>query len=81
MANPLAWAEDQFDASLWGDGSVLGVDFARFNVKNAVLPGRYEAQIYVNNEEKGESDIILLIILPQVGQNYALRLNFKKYWI
>lgn len=39
LANPLAWAEDQFDASLWGDGSVLGVDFARFNVKNAVLPG------------------------------------------
>lgn len=58
LANPLAWAEDQFDASLWGGGSVLGIDFARFNVKNAVLPGRYEAQIYVNNEEKGESDII-----------------------
>ncbi len=58
LANPVAWAEDQFDASLWGGGSVLGIDFARFNVKNAVLPGRYEAQIYVNNEEKGESDII-----------------------
>ncbi|XVH75922.1 FimD/PapC N-terminal domain-containing protein [Haemophilus influenzae] len=58
LVNPLAYAEDQFDASLWGGGSVLGIDFARFNVKNAVLPGRYEAQIYVNNEEKGESDII-----------------------
>ena len=33
LANPVAWAEDQFDASLWGGGSVLGIDFARFNVK------------------------------------------------
>ncbi|EDJ89182.1 hypothetical protein CGSHi22121_01885 [Haemophilus influenzae 22.1-21] len=39
LANPVAWAEDQFDASLWGGGSVLGIDFARFNVKMPCYQG------------------------------------------
>lgn len=52
-----AWAEDEFDASLWGDGSVLGVDFARFNQKNAVMPGEYDADVWVNGIFKGSTKL------------------------
>ena len=48
---------DEFDASLWGGGSVLGVDFARFNQANAVLPGEYRADIWVNNQLKGHETL------------------------
>lgn len=50
-------AEDEFDASLWGNGSVLGVDFARFNHKNAVMPGEYEADVWVNGIFKGNTKL------------------------
>lgn len=50
-------AEDEFDASLWGNGSVLGIDFARFNHKNAVIPGEYQAEIWVNDSFKGNETL------------------------
>lgn len=51
------WAEDEFDPALWGGGSVLGLDFARFNQKNAVMPGEYEAEVWVNGQLKGSSKL------------------------
>lgn len=45
--------EDEFDGAYWGGGSKLGVDFSRFNQKNAVLPGEYDAEVRVNNVSKG----------------------------
>ncbi|EFA29470.1 fimbrial usher protein, partial [Haemophilus influenzae HK1212] len=41
------------DGAYWGGGSKLGVDFSRFNQKNAVLPGEYDAEVRVNNVLKG----------------------------
>lgn len=52
-----ALGEDEFDATIWGGGSVLDVDFARFNQKNAVMPGEYDADVYVNGSLKGRETL------------------------
>ena len=53
------WANDnndyvEFDSHfLQGDSGVQGIDVSRFSYKNSFSAGKYDLDIYVNNEKKG----------------------------
>lgn len=54
----IGWAEDEFDAGFLRQGKQdATVDIHRFNQKNAVLAGDYPADVFVNDVNKGHTQL------------------------
>lgn len=58
LAPQMGWAEDEFDAGFLRQGDKSpSVDIQRFNQKNAVLAGDYPADVFVNDVNKGHTQL------------------------
>lgn len=80
----IGWAEDEFDAGFLrqGDNNPT-VDIHRFNQKNAVLAGDYPADIFVNEVNKGHTQLhfeevgehVELCLTPELAEMLDLQAN------